>query len=66
VEPLLPVGDISGAFPLDRRGKGVIVDRVPPYNYDRAHQGRNMNGRTPYTVFIEGIPDSFQKEAQLA
>lgn len=26
------------------------------YNYERAHQGRNMNGRTPYQVFIEGLP----------
>ena len=25
------------------------------YNYDRAHQGRNMNGRTPYQAFIDGI-----------
>ena len=27
------------------------------YNYERAHQGRNMNGRTPYQVFIEGLPE---------
>lgn len=26
------------------------------YNYERTHQGRNMNGRTPYTVFIDGLP----------
>ncbi|EQA72837.1 hypothetical protein LEP1GSC059_3375 [Leptospira noguchii serovar Panama str. CZ214] len=25
------------------------------YNCKRAHQGRNMNGRTPSQVFIEGI-----------
>lgn len=25
------------------------------YNYERAHQGRNMNGRTPFQVFTEGI-----------
>lgn len=25
------------------------------YNTERAHQGRNMNGRTPIQVFIEGI-----------
>ncbi|TGM13557.1 IS481 family transposase, partial [Leptospira stimsonii] len=25
------------------------------YNYKRAHQGRKMNGRTPFQVFIEGI-----------
>jgi len=30
------------------------------YNYERAHQGRNMNGRTPHQAFVEGItkPDS--------
>jgi hypothetical protein len=26
------------------------------YNRERTHQGRNMNGRTPYTVFIDGLP----------
>lgn len=26
------------------------------YNYERTHQGRNMNGRTPYAVFIDGLP----------
>lgn len=26
------------------------------YNYERPHQGRNMNGRTPYHVFKEGLP----------
>lgn len=25
------------------------------YNKERAHQGRNMNGRTPYQAFLEGI-----------
>jgi transposase InsO family protein len=25
------------------------------YNTERAHQGRNMNGRTPYQAFVEGI-----------
>jgi transposase InsO family protein len=34
------------------------------YNYDRAHQGRNMNGRTPYQVFVEGIPNTSLKEDQ--
>ena len=28
------------------------------YNQERSHQGRNMNGRTPYQAFLEGIiPD---------
>jgi transposase InsO family protein len=26
------------------------------YNYERAHQGRNMNGRTPGQAFVEGLP----------
>jgi len=26
------------------------------YNYERTHQGRNMNGRTPHQAFVEGIP----------
>ncbi|GHT52479.1 IS481 family transposase [Spirochaetia bacterium] len=34
------------------------------YNYDRAHQGRNMNGRTPYQAFVEGIPTTSLKEDQ--
>lgn len=32
------------------------------YNTQRAHQGRNMDGRTPYQVFIEGIPQSELQE----
>ena len=27
------------------------------YNYERAHQGRNMNGKTPYQAFMEGLPE---------
>ena len=26
------------------------------YNTKRPHQGRNMNGRTPYKVFLDGLP----------
>jgi transposase InsO family protein len=25
------------------------------YNYERTHQGRNMNGRIPYQIFIESL-----------
>ena len=28
------------------------------YNHERAHQGRNMNGRVPYQAFIDGLPKS--------
>jgi transposase InsO family protein len=26
------------------------------YNYERTHQGRGMNGRTPFTAFTDGLP----------
>ena len=32
------------------------------YNYERTHQGRNMNGRTPHQAFVEGIPNLADKE----
>ncbi|EMO68242.1 hypothetical protein LEP1GSC132_4487 [Leptospira kirschneri str. 200803703] len=32
------------------------------YNYKRAHQGRNMNGRTPFQVFIGGMKIQEQEE----
>ena len=28
------------------------------YNHERTHQGRNMNGRTPYQTFIDELPKS--------
>lgn len=36
------------------------------YNTKRPHQGRNMNGRTPETVFKEGLPkpDKIQEQKQ--
>jgi len=33
------------------------------YNLERPHQGRNMNGRTPYTVFLEGLFPSKESDA---
>ena len=36
------------------------------YNHERAHQGRNMNGRTPHKAFVEGIPTSVSKEDSAA
>jgi transposase InsO family protein len=36
------------------------------YNYERAHQGRNMNGRTPHQVFVEGIANQLPKEETAA
>ncbi len=32
------------------------------YNQKRPHQGRNMNGRTPYDVFKSGLPKNNKKE----
>ena len=32
------------------------------YNHERPHQGRNMNGRTPHQVFVEGIPTIISEE----
>jgi transposase InsO family protein len=37
------------------------------YNNDRPHQGRNMNGRTPYKAFVDGIvdPDKLSESKKL-
>ncbi len=32
------------------------------YNHERAHQGRNMNGRTPYQAFLDGLPEGHPEE----
>ena len=32
------------------------------YNYKRTHQGRNMDGRTPYQAFKDGLPKIKKKE----
>lgn len=34
------------------------------YNAERPHQGRNMNGKTPYDIFKSGIKKTTTKEAQ--
>jgi transposase InsO family protein len=34
-----------------------LDDYLHVYNYERAHQGRNMSGRTPYQAFIDGMPE---------
>ena len=36
------------------------------YNYERTHQGRNMNGRTPHQAFVEGFPNPISKEVSAA
>jgi len=34
------------------------------YNNERTHQGRNMNGRTPYEAFIDGLPKTKKEEVK--
>lgn len=41
-----------------------LDDYLKTYNQDRAHQGRNMNGRTPYQAFLDGLPHR-ETEAEL-
>ena len=36
------------------------------YNLERTHQGRNMNSRTPYQVFIEEMPKKEKPKAKKA
>ena len=33
-----------------------LDEYLKTYNQERAHQGRNMNGRTPCQAFIDGLP----------
>jgi hypothetical protein len=44
--------------------QGDLDNYLHTYNYDRSHQGRNMNGRTPYQAFVEGITTASLKEDQ--
>lgn len=32
------------------------------YNHERPHQGRGMNGRTPYQAFVDGLPAPANQE----
>jgi transposase InsO family protein len=36
------------------------------YNHERAHQGRNMNGRVPYKAFVDGLPKNEKKDKTAA
>lgn len=40
---------------LDEMQKDLDI-YIKHYNEERTHQGLNMNGRTPATVFVEGLP----------
>jgi transposase InsO family protein len=46
--------------------QGDLDSYLHIYNYERAHQGRNMNGRTPHQAFVEGIPEQHTKEEPAA
>lgn len=40
---------------VERLHKTLLDEYLKTYNQDRAHQGRNMNGRTPYQAFLDGL-----------
>lgn len=42
----------------------VLDDYLVGYNQRRPHQGRGMNGRTPATAFIEGLPKPQQPKEE--
>lgn len=34
------------------------------YNTKRPHQGRNMGGKTPYDMFVKGLPKKHKSETE--
>lgn len=46
--------------------QAVLDDYLAGYNTKRPHQGRGMNGRTPETVFIAGLPKPQPKQKEKA
>lgn len=42
--------------------QGDLETYLHHYNYKRPHQGRNMDGRVPYDVFVKGILKSVNEE----
>ena len=40
----------------------LICSSFTNYNQKRPHQGRNMNGKTPNQVFLEGLPGDLPQE----
>lgn len=46
--------------------QAVFDDYLVGYNTRRPHQGRGMNGRTPETVFIAGLPKPQPKQKKKA
>jgi hypothetical protein len=42
--------------------QAVLDDYLVGYNQRRPHQGRGMNGRTPATAFVEGLPKPQQQK----
>jgi len=56
-------------YPNDKLGKdiyGIIVASGSIYNYERIHQGHNINGKTPQQAFVEGITNRIPKEEPAA
>lgn len=44
--------------------QGSLDAYLETYNTRRPHQGRGMNGRTPKTAFLEGLPKPQKKETK--
>jgi len=44
--------------------QAVLDDYLVGYNHRRPHQGRGMNGRTPATAFVEGLPKPQQQKEE--
>ena len=43
-----------------------LDDYLVRYNTKRPHQGRDMKGRTPYAVFMKGLPKEKKTVAKSA
>lgn len=41
-----------------------LGDYLKQYNYERPHQGININGKNPYTVLIEGLPKKDESDTK--
>ena len=44
--------------------QAVLDSYLDSYNQRRPHQGRGMNGRTPATAFVEGLPEPQQPKEE--
>jgi len=59
VPTILTVGGIKGRtkwYESVEKMQQDLDEYLLQYNQKRPHQGRNMNGQTPYSVFKKGLP----------